>query len=71
MMLVSSFSVSPTLSQIQGRRESGDKRDASPPLRHFRAKIFFQLKLENIKFLHVNNMWDFSLIVEQNISGKK
>ena len=29
-------------------------------------KIFFHVKSEkNINFLHVNNMWDFSLITEQ------
>ena len=29
------------------------------------------LKLENTKFLLVNNMWDFSLFIEEDISDKK
>ena len=31
----------------------------------------FQVESENIKPLHVNNMGDFSLFVEQDISDKK
>ena len=35
------------------------------------SKYFFSLlKSENIKFFHVNNMWDFSLFVEQDITDK-
>ena len=41
----------------------------------FRSKkIFFHVKSENkifVKFLHVNNAWDFSLSIEQDISDKK
>ena len=33
--------------------------------------IFFHVKLKNIKFLQVSNMWDFSLFIEQDISDKK
>ena len=33
-------------------------------------KIFFHIKLENIKFLYVNNKWDFSLFIEQDIIDK-
>ena len=29
------------------------------------------LKLKNTKFLLVNNMWDFSLFIEEDISDKK
>ena len=28
------------------------------------------IKSENIKFLHVNNKWDFSLFIEQDVSDK-
>ena len=40
----------------------------SPPFNG--AKFFFHVKSENIKYLHVNNMWDFSLFFEQDISDK-
>ena len=43
-----------------------------PPPRHFvEQKFSFHAKSENIKLLHVNNMWDFSLFIEQDISDKK
>ena len=35
------------------------------------ASFFFHVKLENIKFLDVNNIWDFRLFIEQDISDKK
>ena len=35
------------------------------------ARFFFHVKLENIKFLDVNNIWDFRLFIEQDISNKK
>ena len=65
---------------VQGRRERGGEGaggDASPPPpppppRHFvEQKFSFHAKSENIKLLHVNNMWDFSLFIEQDISDKK
>ena len=31
---------------------------------------FLHVKLEKIKFLHVNNMWDFTLFIQQNVSDK-
>ena len=34
------------------------------------AKFFFRVKLENIKFLHVNNMWVFTLFIEKDMSEK-
>ena len=34
------------------------------------SKIFFRVKLENIKFLHVNNMWVFTLFIEKDMSEK-
>ena len=34
-------------------------------------KFFFHMKLENIKFLYVNNKWDFSLFIEQDMIDKK
>ena len=43
-----------------------------PPPHHFQdQKIFFHVKLGNIKFLHVSNMWDYSLFIEQDLSDKK
>ena len=41
-------------------------------IHHFlKQKIFFHVKSENIIFLHVNNVWDFSLFIEQNIDDKR
>ena len=38
-------------------------------LHNFRKQnFFFYVKSENIKFLHVNNVWDFSYLL--NISDK-
>ena len=43
-----------------------------PPPHHIQdQKIFFHVKLGNIKFLHVSNMWDYSLFIEQDLSDKK
>ena len=37
-----------------------------------RNKIFFPRKIGKHKqFLHVNNMWDYSLFIEQDLSDKK
>ena len=36
-----------------------------------RVKYFFRVKLENIKDLHMNNMCNFSLFIEQDVSDKK
>ena len=44
---------------------------STPPAPFPGAKILFHVKLENIKFLHVNNMWDHSLLIEQDLSDKK
>ena len=56
----------------QDRRERG-QGGAPPPPRPISCskKNFFHVKLENIHFLHVNNMRDFSLFIEQEISDKK
>ena len=35
------------------------------------AENSFHVKMENIKFWYENNMWDFSLFIEQDISNKK
>ena len=35
------------------------------------SKAFFYVKSENIKFLHMKNMWGFSLFIEEDISDKK
>ena len=53
----------------QGRRESGGRGGgggAFPGAIHFS-----RVKLGNIKFLHVNNMRDHSLFIEQDLSDKK
>ena len=34
-------------------------------------KNYFRVKPVNMKFLHVNNMWDFSLFTEQDMIDKK
>ena len=41
-----------------------------PPPPHFLELNFFS-HVKSEKFLHVNNMWDFSLFIEQDISDKK
>ena len=46
-----------------GHKERGQVA-AVPPFS--RAKIFFLVKSGSIKFLHENNMLDFSLFVEQD-----
>ena len=53
--------------------EQGDRgRQPPPPPPPFsEANFFFLVKSENITFSHVNDMWDFTLFVEQDISGKK
>ena len=53
------------------RKTYVSKTSSKQPTQHFleRKKIFL-LKLENIKFLHVTNMWDFSSFIEQDISDK-
>ena len=42
-----------------------------PPYHFRKQKKIFRVKLESIKFLHVNIMWNFSLFVRQDISHKK
>ena len=44
-------------------------RAATRPL-PFSEAIFFHLKLENIKFIHVSNMRDLTLFIEQDVSDK-
>ena len=51
----------------KGRREGTG--GASRPTLSW-SKIFFHLNSENIKFVHVKNMWDFSLFIEQGLSDK-
>ena len=36
----------------------------------FWSKSFFHIKQESIRFLHVNNKWDFSLFIEEDVSDK-
>ena len=57
---------------MQGRREmGGGAGGGSPPTISWSKNCFSHVKLENLKFLHVNNMLDFSLFIEQDISDKK
>ena len=42
--------------QARRKRWNGTGPPAHPP---YPGGIFFLVKLENIKYLHVNNMWDF------------
>ena len=49
---------------LQGRRESKYKK-------LLEQTLFFHVILENIKFLHVKNIWGMSLFIEQDISDKK
>ena len=44
---------------------------ASSPRDFQKHKFFFHVKLGNIKFLHVNNMGNYSLFIEQDLSDKK
>ena len=52
---------------IHGRRERG----AGGGARILEQKSIFHVKSENIKSLHVINIWDFGLFIEQDISDKK
>ena len=52
-----------------GTGGGGDASHPHPPAPF--PHLFFDVKMENIKFLHVNNIWDFSLFVEEDISDKK
>ena len=58
----------------QDCKEIGDRGGTlgpPPPTHHFlEQKKIFRVKLENIKFLHVKNVWDFVLFIEHNISDK-
>ena len=42
-----------------------------PPTHHFLEENVFHVKLENIKSLHVINIWDFGLFIEQDMNDKK
>ena len=59
---------------LQGRSQRGGREAPFPPIPtpHFQEQnFFFHVKLGNIKFLYVNNMWDYSLFIEQDSSDKK
>ena len=64
---------------VQGRRERRGGAGGAPapppfPTMSWSKKKFFHVKLENkifVKLLHVNNMWDFSLFIEQDVGDKK
>ena len=61
-------------SHSQGCRERGGRGGNSPPpcpTISWSKNVFSHVKSENLKFLHVNNIRDFSLFIEQNISDKK
>ena len=42
--------------------KAGGKGSPSP--HHFMEQFFLHVKSENIKFLHVNNIWDLNLFIE-------
>ena len=52
-------------------KEEGAAPLSPPSPNHSIEKKNFHAKLESINFLQVNNIWDFSLFTEQDISGKK
>ena len=57
---------------IRAVEKGGPGGSDSPllPAPHFlELNVFSHVKSE--MFLHVNNMWDFSLFIEQDISDKK
>ena len=49
----------------------GGKGGLQPPHHFLEQTCFLYVTSENIKFLHVNNMWDFSLFIEKDTSDKK
>ena len=60
----------------KGRRErrGGRKRQPHPhptTTISWSKKLFLHVKLENINFVHANNIWGFSLFIEQDLSDKK
>ena len=60
----------------QDRREKGGRGEGRgegrQPTHHFlMQKVFFHVKSDNIKSLHVINIWDFGLFTEQDVSDKK
>ena len=58
--------------QLSRRERRGRGAQPPPSPHHFQEqKCFFHVKLRNIKFLHVNKMWDYSLLIEQDLSAKK
>ena len=63
---------------LLGRREKGYRIWGGgtgvevPGAHHFQEhNLFFDVKLGNINFLYVNNMWDYTLFIEQDLSDKK
>ena len=61
---------------MQDRRERGGwggDRGRQPAPHYFveQNNFFFYVKSEDVKFLQVNNIWDFSLFIEQDMSDKK
>ena len=44
---------------LQGRKERG-KDGGRPPTIMLSKKIIFHVRPENIKLLHVNNIWDLN-----------
>ena len=57
--------------QTELDEESSKLLTWAPAPYHFLQQIFFfYLKSENRKSLHVSNMWDFSLCIEQDMVAK-
>ena len=55
----------------KGDRGQGRRQHSLPFPPFPGAKFLFHVKSENRKFLHVKNIWNLSLFVEQDISDKK
>ena len=47
------------------------EKEYSAPHYFLERNFFSNVKSKNITFLHVNNMWGFSLFIEQDKSEKK
>ena len=59
---------------LRAEGEGGQRGRPTPPPPHTpfpEAKFFSHVKSEHVKFLHVKNISDLSLLIEHDISDKK
>ena len=57
---------------VEKKGQGGGGAAPIPPPHQFQEqKFFLHVKTENTKFLHVNNICDFSLFIKQDINDKK